>query len=760
MTEREWNRLTRDFAGSGYRVENMPGEGEELYAVLAQANNIPADEAHEWLAGVYEMLPLDPSRTSCSTKAEALFRRIAVPCEAEEPWMPLGEIGPLLIFAHYNPACADFWHVPVDFVIPVLIPRAKYDLLRKDILERLSFKPLDPREPLRLKRPAPRAEGLRKVLDWLLEEYPFDDPEARQRLEKERDRVAPETSGDLMALKKMPRQLGVALYSLCTGDPCFNAECAPTQTLFPETMLEKHAVYPMFCGKKVVYLLSTERNNFAFEDEWLSTGHEAYDFRTVICEKESIMAAISRDRGRAAASSVSVPEGELVMSDVANLVEIDPQDVARINPNSINATPEQVVHWVLHRAITGRGSDLHIEKFYNTARFRARIDGELKVIHSCPEEMLARYVSLIKNYANMSQRRQDAQDGRFSLMLGKRRVDCRVSAIPCRKDLQKLTIRFLDKQDGVKKLSQLNLSPRQSTLFAEAMGRDQGLILITGPTGSGKTTTLYALLNSINNENVNIHTVEDPIEYEIEGLNQTQTDPHNNINFAEGLRRLMRADPDVILIGECRDEETATAAINAALTGHLVLTTLHANDCLRAVSRLIAMGVPPYLLADSLALTQAQRLVRRLCTYCKKPAIISPEVREIFRTNRIPIPPEVEFIYNRSGCPECNETGYMGRLALMELCASDNELADLISRVAPLSEMRRVAFRRGMLTLYQEGLQQVLLGNTSLEEISCLSYTALSAAEGEEEEPPAGKIVGMPVEAGLSRDLEAAAEPK
>ena len=150
------------------------------------------------------------------------------------------------------------------------------------------------------------------------------------------------------------------------------------------------------------------------------------------------------------------------------------------------------------------------------------------------------------------------------------------------------------------------------------MTRDQGLILITGPTGSGKTTTLYALLNSVNSENLNIQTIEDPIEYEVEGLNQTQTDPVHDIDFAQGLRRLMRADPDVILIGECRDEETASAAVNAALTGHLVLTTLHANDCLRAVSRFISMGVPPYLLADSLALTQAQRLVRRLCGQCKR----------------------------------------------------------------------------------------------------------------------------------------------
>lgn len=250
MTDREWERLKRDFSGSGYRVDGQPEVGQELHVVLAQANKIPSDEALEWVAGVYQMLPLDPSRTSCSTHAEALFRRIAVACEAEEPWMPLGNVGPLLVFAHYNPACVEFWQVPVDFVVPVLIPRAKYDLLKKDIRERLNFKPLDAKEPHTLKRPVPRGEGLRKVLDWMLEEYPFDDAETKDRLQAERDKINADELGDLMALKKLPRQLGVALYHLCTGDPCFNAESAPPQTLFPEAMMEKHVVYPMYSGKK------------------------------------------------------------------------------------------------------------------------------------------------------------------------------------------------------------------------------------------------------------------------------------------------------------------------------------------------------------------------------------------------------------------------------------------------------------------------------------------------------------------------------
>ncbi|MCK9588510.1 MAG: GspE/PulE family protein, partial [Terrimicrobiaceae bacterium] len=471
---------------------------------------------------------------------------------------------------------------------------------------------------------------------------------------------------------------------------------------------------------------------------WLSGGNDPLVFRTILAEKAAILAAINRDRSRSVATSAAANDQELTYSDVANIVDIDVQEMQRTNPSSINATPEQVVHWVLYRSITGRASDLHVEKYFNTARFRARIDGELKVVHSCPEEQLVRFVSLIKNYSNMSQRRQDAQDGRFSLTLGKRRVDCRVSAIPCRKDLQKITIRFLDRQDGVRKLSELNLSPRQIGTLSEAMGRDQGLILVTGPTGSGKTSTLYALLNSINADNINIQTIEDPIEYEVEGLNQTQTDPINGIDFAEGLRRLMRADPDVILIGECRDQETANSAVNAALTGHLVLTTLHANDSLRAVSRLISMGIPPYLLADSLALSQAQRLVRRLCTYCKHPVPITQEVRTVFAVNRVAIPPESHFIYEKHGCPECHEAGYTGRMALMEMCPSDNALADMIARNAPQSEMRKLAFKKGVLTLYQEGLQQVLNGNTSLEEISCLSYTAVDADWDKEVADPDG----------------------
>lgn len=727
MTSSSWETLAGLLRQYGFETGNCPDEAVELHHHLAVANGIAAEEGLEWLARKFSLLPFEPFRTSCSTRAESCFRHLAPQkTGADECWTPFGTLGPLLLCAHYNPASRDFWEIPSEFIVPVLVPQSKYVILQRDLLARLDLQPLEDRAPLAFSRPFPEGAKPDAMLQWLLAEYPFES-DVRTKLERAKGETSGISLDGLAGVKTLPLNYGLALRRLCGGELCFNADHAPPQTIFPDALLEKHAVFPMYAGCKTVFLLSAEKDNFAFEDEWLSTGNDACNFRTVLAERETIIATINRDRTRSAASATVAPDGELTYSDVANIVDIDVQEIQRVNPSSINSTPEQVVHWVLWRAITGRASDLHIEKFFNTARFRARIDGELKVIHSCPEEQLQRFVSLIKNYSNMGQRRQDAQDARFSLMLGKRRLDCRVSAIPCRKDLQKITIRFLDKQDGVKKLSELNLSPWQMGTLGDAMGRDQGLVLVTGPTGSGKTTTLYALLNSINSDNINIHTIEDPIEYEVEGLNQTQTDPQNGIGFSEGLRRLMRADPDVILIGECRDEETANAAINAALTGHLVLTTLHANDCLRAVSRLISMGIPPYLLADSLALTQAQRLVRRLCAFCKKPTAISPKFRRLFEANHMTIPGDTNVIYEKNGCPECREGGYTGRLALMEMCPSDMILADLIASNAPQSQMRKLAQGKGVLTLYQEGLRQVLAGNTSLEEIACLSYTAVDA---------------------------------
>jgi type II secretory ATPase GspE/PulE/Tfp pilus assembly ATPase PilB-like protein len=682
------------------------------------------------LAKQFQMLPYRPVRPSLSVQTEALFRSLAGPTDAPEPWLPVGPLGPLVILAHYNPAAIDTWGMPEAFCVKVLVSQDHYAEFRALLDERLGARPLGTGSVQQSSRPLERGSSPEAALRWLLAEYPFREEE-RERLTNALESLSGVAANHVIPVKALPAGYGAALRYLCTGEAVFNASLAPRQTTFPETLLEKHSVFPLFVGAHTVYLLSSQKEIFSFEDEWLSSTEDTREFRPVLADKESIVRIINRDRSTAAATGTEAFVGELAESGVANIVEIDPQEMARVNPASINTTAEQALQWVLHRSITGGASDLHIEKYYNMARFRGRIDGELVTLFSAPEEMLPRYVSLIKNYSNMSQERQSAQDGRFSLRVGKRRVDCRVSAIPCRKDQQKITIRYLEKEGGVRKLSELNLSKRNLELLQAAMSRDQGLILITGPTGSGKTTTLYALLNSVNSENLNIQTIEDPIEYEVEGLNQTQTDPVHDIDFAQGLRRLMRADPDVILIGECRDEETASAAVNAALTGHLVLTTLHANDCLRAVSRFISMGVPPYLLADSLALSQAQRLVRRLCGQCKRMVAVTPQQRSVFSANKVPLPPEVTHLYEAEGCPECRETGYRGRVALMELCPIGREIADLIAVNAPQGQMRKIASAQGLRTLYQEGLHAVAEGLTSLDEINCLAYTGVAASDAE-----------------------------
>lgn len=696
---------------------------------IAKANGQPEENALEWLAAHVGLLPLKMVRAACSTRAEGSFRRVARDSSASEPWQPFGTIGPLLLCAHYNPAATDCYGVPDYLYVRILVSQEQYEELKSDVRARIAFAPLPASNPMETAPPPERDKGLLTTMRWALEHYPLKDEEA-VRL-RERENVF--NNRDLKRASDqdvLPRDYGVAFSYMSNGGLVFSGEFAPPQTYFPNEVLEKHHVYPMFCGKERVYMLTADRRSFAFEDEWWSSGHPQIEIIKVVADRSSIDEAIARNRSRTAVlPAAAITASELTYSDSGNLVEIDPAEIERVNPASMNTTPEQVVHWVLYRATTLRASDLHVEKFYNTVRFRARVDGELTNIHSCSEEALPRFISLIKNYANLGQRRQAAEDGRFAMSVGKRRIDCRVSAIPCSKEFQKITIRFLDKKDGVKKLSELNLSERQSGLIKDALGRDQGLILVTGPTGSGKTTSLYAFINSIISDTINIHTVEDPIEYEIEGINQTQTDPVNGIDFSEGLRRILRADPDVILIGESRDAETASAAVNAALTGHLVLTTLHANDSLRAVSRLISMGVPPYLLADSLALSQAQRLVRRLCSHCKQPAPITDEFRAKVAVNRIKLPDDLTCLYAKAGCPDCLESGYSGRIALMEMCSVGPELGDLIAQNAPQSQMREVAARNGVLSLYQEGLQQVIAGQTTMEEIACLSYTSVENEE-------------------------------
>jgi type II secretory ATPase GspE/PulE/Tfp pilus assembly ATPase PilB-like protein len=682
----------------------------------------------EGTAVQFGILPVKLPRETCSVDAENLLRRLGRFPHSDNPWLPVATLGPLLVFAHHAPRSSDMWGVPACFAVKIAISQEQYEKIRKDLVMRLSASPLPKENPLeRLPQPQFGHGQLDEAFRWLLEHYPFDPAQAERLSMLYAEAVDKAGHLEREAYNGLMPSLGVALQYLVDGPLllCYNPEETARQDRFPAPLLEKYNVHPVHIGERKVYLLSAEESNYAFEDEWLSQGNDPVEFVPVLADAKLIRSLISQAGARVAKSTgIEVEKSTLSLADSEGLVVIEPEDMAEVNPQNLNHSPEELVQWVLYTAITSRASDLHLEKYYNVARFRARIDGRLRVLYTAPQEMTPRFVAILKNYANMNQTRQEVLDGRFGMSIGRRRIDVRVAAVPCRNEMQKIIMRFLDKQDGVKELSELNFSKRQSLIVKRVMSRDQGLVLITGPTGSGKTTTLYALINSVNDEGVNIHTIEDPIEYEIEGINQTQTDPSHGLTFATGLRALLRSDPDVILIGECRDQETATSAINASLTGHLVLTTLHANDSLRAVSRLLSMGVEPHLVADSLAMSQAQRLVRRLCNYCKRPFVPTPQIRELFARQGLPIEKEGTTIFISAGCAECSGTGYSGRVALMEMTEMNSELADLIERQATQIELRQAARKTGFQTLYQEGLVQVLAGNTTLDEIQKVSYTA------------------------------------
>lgn len=683
----------------------------------------------EGLALQNGLLPIHLLRETCSPDAEKIVRLLGRVPTVSDPWLPVTNLGPLVIMAHHNPRAADLWGIPPVFVIRVLISAEQYQNTRKELVQRFTQTPIAQSNPVEhLQPPRFNESGLRGAFEWLLQAYPFD-PNEQGKMRGLYDTIVSKGDDfDIPRLNTALKHLGVVLNHIVTQGKtlCFNPTDTQRQTHFPLPLLERHNVFPAFIGKHAVYLLSETLDCYAFEDEWISMGQEAVRVIPVLADPSAIRDALTRAAASFDPSSLAeIDDSTLTLSDDETLISIMPEDMANVNPSNPNHTPEELLQWALYTAIRCRASDLHIEKFYNLARFRARMDGNMRTILTAPEAHLPRFIALIKNYAALNQDRQVCQDGRFAMAVGRRRVDVRVAAVPTRREFQKIIMRFLDKADGVKSLSSFNLSQRQVDILNRAMSRDQGLILVTGPTGSGKTTTLYALLNSVNDENVNIQTIEDPIEYEIEGINQTQTNNSRGLDFANGLRALLRADPDIILIGESRDAETANAAVNAALTGHLVLTTLHANDSLRAVSRLMSMGVEKYLMADSLALSQAQRLVRRLCGYCKRPTPFPMEMQEHMARQGVISQPLTTPMYVANGCDECHGSGYSGRVALMELCELNTDIRDLIEEGAPMSALRAAAMKNGFLSLYQEGLLQVIAGHTTMDEIRCLSYTAI-----------------------------------
>jgi len=383
----------------------------------------------------------------------------------------------------------------------------------------------------------------------------------------------------------------------------------------------------------------------------------------------------------------------------------------------LDATDEapiiRLVNSVLFQAVKQRASDIHCESYEKGLVIRYRIDGVLYPVLTPPKRMQASIIARLKIMAglNIAEKRLP-QDGRFGIRTAGKDVDLRVSVLPTSHG-ERVVLRLLEKENKLLNLAEMGLAPEKLTVVQQLIHLSHGIILVTGPTGSGKTTTLYAALSAINAPDKNIITVEDPVEYQLAGISQMQVNPKINLTFATGLRSILRQDPDVIMIGEIRDMETAEIAIHASLTGHLVFSTLHTNDAAGAVTRLIDMGIEPFLVASSVVAIAAQRLVRQLCPSCKKP--YRPSSEELTKLGVAGTGDPVK-LYRGMGCAACADTGYRGRTAIYEVLLVDDEIRRLVVAKADASVIKQAAVSKGMATLREEAAAKVLAGITTTEE--------------------------------------------
>ncbi|WP_347989597.1 type II secretion system ATPase GspE [Methylomonas sp. AM2-LC] len=419
------------------------------------------------------------------------------------------------------------------------------------------------------------------------------------------------------------------------------------------------------------------------------------------------------------ALEIQYGEGKSTMDklvDNLSVEEVGTEDLEHLKDLASEAPIIKMVNFILQKAVESRASDVHIEPFEQSLKVRLRIDGVLQEIDSPPVASTAAVLSRIKIMAklNIAERRLP-QDGRIKLQMIGKELDLRVSTIPTMYG-ESVVIRLLDKENAVLDFAALGFSGKMAQQFMEVLAQPHGIILITGPTGSGKSTSLYAALKQLNTSARKIITVEDPVEYQMEGINQIQAKPQIGLTFASALRSIVRQDPDVIMIGEMRDLETAKIAVQSALTGHLVLSTLHTNDAAAGVTRLLDMGLEEYLLSSTINGILAQRLVRKLCPLCKQSHAASDALIEQMQLRRWQPTGEIK-VFTPVGCPSCNNIGYKGRMAIIEFLSMSDAIRKQIMKHEEAFVIQQTAIQEGMQTMYEDGVGKALLGGTTLEEV-------------------------------------------
>jgi type IV pilus assembly protein PilB len=495
--------------------------------------------------------------------------------------------------------------------------------------------------------------------------------------------------------------------------------------LIPMDTAIKYQVLPLSrVGSSLTLAMVDPTNVFAMDDIKFMTG---FNIEPVVASETAIAEAIKKNY-----ASLEEQERQKVLEELVSFIdegdsatlELEAEDETTLNLEQLEKAAEEapvirLVNYFLTDAVKRGASDIHLEPYEREYRVRYRIDGILETIMNPPNKLRDAITSRVKimSKLDISEKRLP-QDGRIMVRMQKdgkkKQLDLRVSVLPTLNG-EKIVMRLLDKEMLRLDMTKLGFEPESLAKFQKAILKPYGMVLVTGPTGSGKTNTLYSSITQLNKPDTNIVTAEDPVEFQLPGINQVQMKEQIGLNFATALRAFLRQDPNIILVGEIRDFETAEVAIKAALTGHLVLSTLHTNDAPSTISRLLNMGIEPFLVATSVHLICAQRLVRRLCSDCKRPDPVSPQVlRDAGYTPEEA--PSVK-VYRRRGCDNCNHKGYRGRVGLYEVVEVTDELRELILVGASALELRKKAMEQGMMSLRRSGLIKVAAGMTTLEEV-------------------------------------------
>lgn len=547
-----------------------------------------------------------------------------------------------------------------------------------------------------------------KLLGFLVEKNIIKEPDANMVLETHKSTQQPIeellvslnllTKNDLM--KARADQMRVEYYDLAqlSVDP----EIAKS---IPEEICRRHRLIAI--GKKdqkLVVAMANPSDLFACDELQLRTKVEILP---VLSEEKEINVAIDK--------IYKMSENwQKIIAQIQQKPLLSMQK-KRVDIEGIEGPVIRLGDLIIQQAVEQGASDIHIEVFEDEMKIRYRIDGVLHEAMNPPRNIHPPLITRFKVMADLDlAEKRLPQDGRMNLVIANKSIDFRISSVPSIYG-EKMVMRLLDRSSMRVSLTDLGFADDNLQKINSLIHQPHGIILVTGPTGSGKTTTLYSALNSINDKTINILTIEDPVEYYLKGINQIQAHPKIGLTFASGLRAFLRQDPDVIMVGEIRDTETAEIAIESALTGHLVLSTLHTNDSVSSIARLIDMAIEPFLLASGLNAILAQRLVRKICRHCKKPINIETQDLEIFK--KFGIAAEKITAFKGTGCPMCKNSGYKGRSGIYELLIVSNNIKDLIMKKASSHEMTKVAKEEGLVTLLEDGLEKVANGITTLEEI-------------------------------------------